>query len=494
MLDIHTKAHIINLKRQGKSLRYVANKLNINRETVAKYWNETRQKLSDLELKGEDARTIQNEIYSPPTYKPRDRAKRKVTEELLDKLQQIVNLDRKKCDKLGWKKQHLTNVQIHKMLLDEGYEISLASLNLALAKIRKPDKPKTAYIKQKYDYGKRLEFDFGEVKLDLGSGLKNYHLAVFCAPASNFRWCFLYDNQKKSVFLDSHVQFFDLVGGVYQEVVYDNMKNVVAKFEGKTDKKINEELLKLAAYYGFEVKTTNPYAGNEKGSVERSVEFLRTRLFAVNQRFNSIDAVRKYMKAELTKLNINSGIDMEREYLKPAPTPFELAEFCECSVSKYGFISVDGNRYSVPEEYVGERVLVKKYHDEIRISFDLVEIARHKRNYGKGKDIVEINHFLNTFNKKPGSIENSIALRSIPQLKKVFDEHFKNNPRVFIDILFANPSKNADELVKILLSKVETKIEKKALKVIKAETPIENKAKTSLAMYGKLKEDVGYDD
>ncbi|OQA12993.1 MAG: hypothetical protein BWY62_01457 [Firmicutes bacterium ADurb.Bin356] len=55
-------------------------------------------------------------------------------------------------------------------------------------------------------------------------GVKSYHIAVFCAPASKFRWLYLYTNQKRDVFKDSHVQFFAMMGGVWREIVYDNMK------------------------------------------------------------------------------------------------------------------------------------------------------------------------------------------------------------------------------------------------------------------------------
>ena len=106
-------------------------------------------------------------------------------------------------------------------------------------------------------------------------------MAVFCAPASNFRWAYLYDNQKQAVFLDSHVRFFDMCGGTWKEVVYDNMKNVVSKFIGKHEKQINSELLNLASYYGFEINVTNCFSGNEKGSVERSVNVIRNKVFAL---------------------------------------------------------------------------------------------------------------------------------------------------------------------------------------------------------------------
>ncbi len=63
-----------------------------------------------------------------------------------------------------------------------------------------------------------------------------YPLAVFSSPASGFRWAYLYKNQKKEVFLDSHVGFFEMIGGVYKEIVYDNMRNVVSSFIGRHEK------------------------------------------------------------------------------------------------------------------------------------------------------------------------------------------------------------------------------------------------------------------
>ena len=70
------------------------------------------------------------------------------------------------------------------------------------------------FIKQDYDFGDRLEYDFGEVKLVINGVLKRYYIAVLSSPAGNFRWCYLYDNCKKDVFLDSHVKFFEMIGGV----------------------------------------------------------------------------------------------------------------------------------------------------------------------------------------------------------------------------------------------------------------------------------------
>jgi hypothetical protein len=83
---------------------------------------------------------------------------------------------------------------------------------------------KEVFIRQEYEFGQRLEYDFGEVRLDCGEGLKTYHMAVFCAPCSGFRWIYLYTNQNKKVFLDRRVRIIEKLDGIYVEVVYNNGK------------------------------------------------------------------------------------------------------------------------------------------------------------------------------------------------------------------------------------------------------------------------------
>lgn len=76
-------------------------------------------------------------------------------------------------------------------------------------------------------------------------------------------------NQKKDVFLDSHVRFFEMVGGVYREVVYDNMKNVVTRFIGRNEKELNQDL------EGFE--DTLKQCKGQLESVQTQMEAAKTR-------------------------------------------------------------------------------------------------------------------------------------------------------------------------------------------------------------------------
>ena len=481
------KKDILDAKLRGDSNRKVARDLGIDRKTVAHYWNEYQQRLSQLTADGADVRAIQDELYDKPKYKSSEKKhkNRKYTEEMEARLHEILASERRKDSILGHgHKQKLTNKQIHQKLIDEGFDISRATINIKLARIR--DRKPEVYIRQQYDFGDRLEYDFGEVRLDCGDGVKVYHMAVLSSPGGKFRWAYLYTNQKKAVFMDSHVKFFEMMGGSYREVVYDNMRNVVKKFIGKNEKELNEELLKMSLYYGYIINVTNCFKGNEKGSVEKSVDVIRNEVFADTWKFNSLDDAQEFLYSRLLKHNENSKMEDEKKHLTPYRPPLELAEISSNKVDTCSFVRVDTAFYSVPEGLVGKDTLVKKYHDEIRVFYSNNEVCRHRRIFGNGNMSVNIYHYLNTLLKKPGAVRNSVALKSIPRLKAIFDTHYASKPRQFIEEFLDNKHLDIDEIIKFFEKKTAVKGEFSAISVVKPITSVVTETRAFIANYATL--------
>ena len=145
-------------------------------------------------------------------------------------------------------------------------------------------------------------------------------------------------------------------------------------------------------------------AGYDVGAVHRGLELL-----GVTGYVSCIDFSNDILKRDLT-------------YLPEAKPPLELAIISENTVSSYSFYNensflnfhfVDTVFYSVPEELVGKSVIVKKYHDEIKVYYENREVCRHKRAFGNGTCRVNIYHYPNMLHKKPGAVKNSSALRQI---------------------------------------------------------------------------------
>jgi transposase len=485
MVEHMDKRKIIELKEAGLSNREVARQTGFDRDTVSKYWNEYRRRLQELEEPGADTRAIQDSLFATPRRAAAIRTRHKYTEEVDIRLKGILKEEEKKTRLLGpCHKQRLTNRQIHQKLVAEGFDVSEGTINISLAKIRK--RQREVFIRQRYDLGDRLEYDFGEVDLIIGGVKKVYHMAVLSSPGGGFRWLYLYTNQKKAVFMDSHVRFFEMMGGSYFEVVYDNMRNVVKKFIGKNEKELNEDLLKMASYYGFRINVTNCFKGNEKGHVESSVKILRNQIFAENYTFNSLEDAQEYAYSRLIKMNEGSRMEEEKQYLRPYRPPLELADVREAKVDTCSFVSVDTVKYSVPEHLVGKDVIVKKYHNEIRVFYDYEMVATHKRIFGNGSMQVNIYHYLNTLRKKPGAIRNSVALKSIPRLKAIFDTYYSKQPKKFIELFLANKELPVDEIIALFERETANKGEIVALDVVKPVSQIVVSARAVIANYTAL--------
>ena len=481
------KFSIIQLKEQNKSNREVARLLHIDRKTVATYWNEYQKKLQELNVINDELKIkeIQEEMTSAPKYNVKNRKKRKLTDDVLKRIDEILKEEEEKCKILGSNKQMLTYKQIYGILVREGYDIGISTVSNELASRR--NRNKEAFIRQEYEYGDRLEYDFGEVKLIIDGELRKYYMAVLSSPGGNFRWCYLYSNCQKEVFMDSHVKFFTMIGGVYKEVVYDNMKNVVTKFIGKNEKELNEDLVKMSLYYGFKINVTNAFSGNEKGYVEGSVKYLRNQIFAEVYKFKSEEAAIEYMTSQLIKLNETSKIEEEKKYLIPVKPPLELATIRSSVVNKYSFIQLENNFYSVPDYLVGRTVTSKIYYNEILIYSNNEFVCRHKKIDGERQMSVDIKHYLKTFTEKPGALRNSLALKSNPRLKSIYDIYYNTEPKKFIEIIKKNKEKKLEEIEELLLKE---KIEKEA--DVKIANKINDLTRLQTSMYNKLS--IGVDE
>ena len=481
MKDLLDKAAIIKLKETGMSNRGVARELGIDKKTVNKYWNEYKENIQRLSETTDtnEITQIQEDITSAPKYNSDSRTRRKVTPEFLNALEKILEDEEKKIKVLGTNKQALTKQQIHELLKQQGFSLSYPTVVLEIKRIKSSGNE--CFIRQDYDFGDRLEYDFGEVKLVINGVVKRYYIAVLSSPSGNFRWCYLYDNCKKEVFMDSHVRFFEMIGGMWKEVVYDNMRNVVSKFIGKNEKELNEDLVKMSLYYGFEINVTNAFSGNEKGYVEGSVKYLRNKIFAKNYKFNSEESAIEYMESQLMKLNENSKIEEEKKKLKPTKPPLELANIKKSFVNKYSFVQIENNFYSVPEYLVGLNVTSKIYYNKILIYSNNEFVCEHKKIDGVKKISADIRHYLKTLTFKPGALRNSYVLKSNPKLKSIFDKYYTNNPKKFIDIISKNKEVSDDDLEKILITNSDNLVEN-----TRYNNNINNLARAQTCMYNQI--------
>lgn len=458
MLDLLDKNAILTLYKHGIPKKKIASQLGISRKTVIKYIKEDEELNREL-LEQEAGSVEQHEIMEKIAGKPQSKAKnkrksrRKYTDEIDKKIDAILE-DEKRKDKIYGKNHKIgrTAKDIYQMLIEDGHDIAYSTVCLRLRE-KRDKKPKNTFIKQRYEPGYRAEFDFGERKITIAGKVQKVYIAVICSAATNYREFYVYHNSKKEVFVDALVRFFNRIG-VYETMVFDNMKNVVKKFVGKNLRELTDTVLTLSNYYGFEIVLTNPYSGNEKGSVEVSVKTICHDLFANRDQFESWEELINYVREVKKKMNEDKDINKEIPYLNTSKPPFEAAVINERRVNSYGFIRDDNNDYSVPEVFEGAMVTVKRYPHTIEIFYRGELITKHDRIYGVNEYSVKLEHYLKTMLRKPGALVNSVALDQVPKLKQLYSTNYSENPKEFLEILMDNKDKmDTDELYEILIRK-----------------------------------------
>jgi hypothetical protein len=99
---------------------------------------------------------------------------------------------------------------------------------------------------------------------------------------------------------------------------------------------------------------------------------------------------------------------------------------------------------------------------------------------------VDIYHYLNTLLRKPGAINNSVALKQIPRLKAIFDTHYKDKPKQFIEEFLENKHLEIDEIIDYFNKKTAIKGEFCAISVVKPVSQIDVSARAIIANYALL--------
>jgi len=433
---------IIRSYKQGESQRKISKELQVNRKTVKRY-------IDLYVLQEKEASSIEESqvsfLSSRPVYHTGNRPKIKLTQDVEGVIDELLALNEQKKNQ-GLKKQQLKKKDILEELHKRGFDIGYTSVCNHISNKLGTPKPQEAFIRQIYRPGSVCEFDWGEIRLNIFGVQTRLQLAVFTSAYSNHRMAYIYQRQDSLSFMEAHVRYFREIGGVFREIVYDNMRVAIAKFVGKYEKEPTRSLLALRAHYQFSHRFCNIYRGNEKGHVERSVEYVRRKSFALKDSFDDIDQAQIHLNAVLTKLNNEhqkvtgktAHSLLQEEKLVMAPTPradMLCSQEVQLRVDKYATVSYKTNRYSVPDHLVGDFIDLKVFSREVHIYHKNVRMFIHPRSYQIHQWVINIEHYLNTFKKKPGALPGSVALASNTYLKTLYVQYFSNVPRDFIELL-----------------------------------------------------------
>jgi transposase len=187
-------------------------------------------------------------------------------------------------------------------------------------------------------------------------------------------------------FLLEAARFMD---GTCPLCVIDNTSVVVVDGTG-ADAVMAPEMVAFGRTLGFGFQAHAVGHADRKGRIERPFSYVETN-FLPARSFSSFEDLNRQALAwcrdianqkpkRVLGMSPDAAYVIEKPYLQPLPRALPpVYEVFERTVDLYGYVSVDTNRYSVPERFVGRSVTVYKHPADIVIHRRGTEIARHPR-------------------------------------------------------------------------------------------------------------------
>jgi len=410
----------------GLSIREISKRLNLSRNTVRRI---LRNDIVQF--------TYQRTVVNVP-----------VTGPILNKAEEWLKEDltkKRKFRRTAWR--------MYEILRDEhSYTGCYESISRCVRDIRDrlSKDNKEVFIPLTYEPGDAFLFDWGEMPAYIDGQLVIVHVGVVQLCYSRFFYPRSYPCQKQELFFDIHRRAFDFFGGVCKRGIYDNLKSAVKYLLKGHHRNLQDKFVMFCSHYLYEPEFCNPAKGNEKGRVESLIKLIERNFFSPTPRFKSIEELNErllsfaisYCRAkehpEFAGKTRYQLYEEEKNLLIQLPGyGFDCCRTNLAVVSPYSTVFYDNNRYSVPAEYVGGSVLVKGYADEIVISIGGMEIARHRRVYGRKLQMLDPYHYLSVLYKKPHALKDGLPFRNwhLPevffQYRKLLNEKYPEDGDVY---------------------------------------------------------------
>src|SRR5271167_3655640 len=351
MLNQSQRTTILELNKQGVSKRQIALVLGISRRVVRKVLRSNSTQVPEL--------------HHPEKAEPYR--------------QQILEL-------FATCKGNL--VRVHEELTASGAVLSYPALTAFCRRHGIGQSPPVPVGQYHFEPGEEMQHDTSPHEVEVGGRKRKVQTAsaVLCYSRMLFFQCYpTYRRFDCKVFLTDALRYMDGAAG---RVMIDNTHVVVLRGSGR-DMVPVPEMAAFAERFGFQFVAHAIGNANRSARVERPFWFIETN-FLAGRAFSSWEDLNQRAREWCDKVNSTYKkhiravprelFAVERLHLKPLPSWIpEVYRQQQRLVDIEGYVALNGNRYSVPVEWIGRRVEVRETQDKIEIQLDARRLVTHRR-------------------------------------------------------------------------------------------------------------------
>jgi len=297
----------------------------------------------------------------------------------------------------------LRATRVFEMVRARGYAGSVVQVRRYIHGVRPT--PREAFLRLETMPGEQAQVDWGHFgKIQIGSAKRSLSCFVLVLSWSRAIYARFALDQTLESFLRGHILGFAALGGVPREILYDNLKSVVLERSGDHIR-FHPRILDLAGHCHFAPKPCAPYRGNEKGKVERQIQYLRHSFFAA-RRFSSVEDLNAQLArwiADVAHVRRAPGhadgrtvgellVDEQPRLLALPEHAMECDRVVAVTSGKTPYVRFDLNDYSIPHTLVRRPLTLVASENTVRLVDGQAVVARHARSYDRGKTIEDPAH------------------------------------------------------------------------------------------------------
>jgi transposase len=276
------------------------------------------------------------------------------------------------------------------------------------------------FVPQSYAWGSEAQVDWYEAYADLSGERQKLQVFSLRSMASGAAFHRAYPRATQQAFLEAHELAFRYCGGVFHHLRYDNLTSAVKKILRGHQREETARFIAFRSHWGFQAEFCTPAAAHEKGGVEGEAGYFRRNhwvpvpqapdLAELNEQLGR--ACQQDQQRQLAGREVSIGVAMqaEQEHLLPlASEGFDLAEVSFPRVDGSGCVRVRTNFYSVPVR-AGTVVEARVHPAQVELWHAGACVARHDRCYRRQQQILDLEHYLEVLEQKPGALAGSKPL------------------------------------------------------------------------------------
>ena len=279
------------------------------------------------------------------------------------------------------------------------------------------------------------QVDFGEAPFIDNGQIVEYPYLVMSFPNSNAFLVQVFKSQNQDCFLEGMKRFFHYIGGVPRRIRFDNLSPAVKKILPQGKRELTEGFKRFVLHYGFEYEFCNPGSGNEKGHVEAMVKYIRNNFFLPERRIVDLEEFNVTLWREVEKDRLRPHYEKKEEIrqlfeedklalLHLPAKEYNCVRYETLKADKYGFIQVDGRKYSTSPRYAKQEVLVAITYNQVTILTDENKmIVSHKRIYGNASKSIIWPPYLSLMARRPTALKYTTFYDQLPEY---WQDYFNN--------------------------------------------------------------------